>query len=130
MRCDGTFFLKGNRMKIPALLTVAVLACSAAFAAQNSTDSDRTAGNPSAAAASGKQSDGKASKAGTRTKQALQRAGQKVRETGSRIANAGRKATRRDDQAADTRNMGAAGSESARRARMDEAYDNWKSGRK
>ena len=105
-------------MKISAFLTVAALTCSAAFAAQNSADRDRATDKPSATA-------------GAKTKHTLKRAGQKVREGGQRVANAGRKAVRRDDQAdADTQTMGAAGSDRARRARMDEAYDNWKSKQK
>lgn len=105
-------------MKISAFLAVAALTCSAAFAAQNSADRDRTADKPSATA-------------GAKAKHAVKRAGQKVRETGRRVADAGRKATRRDDQAdASSQSMGAAGSDSARRARMDEAYENWKSRQK
>jgi hypothetical protein len=105
-------------MKISAFLTAAALTCSAAFAAQNSADRDRATDKPSATA-------------GAKTKQALKRAGQKVRETGQRIASAGRKATNRDDQAdVNSQSMGAAGSDNARRARMDEAYANWKSRQK
>lgn len=110
-------------MKIAALITVLALACAPALA-QNKTGST--------------DSQAKASSGGLvdKTKRGLQRMGDATRRTGERIGNKVQKATNRSEsrQAArsDARSMGAAPdtADSDRRARMDEAYGNWKSRQK
>ena len=99
-------------MKIPALLTALALTCGTAFAA-GSGEADR---GHSAAATSDTQPRADNDGIVDKTKRALRRMGDKIRS-----------ATSRDS---DTRAMGASGAESddsARRRRMDEAYENWRS---
>lgn len=113
-------------MKIPALITVVALACGAAFSA-HAAGSSADSSNKRGAVAAEKQIEAKGEGLGAKTKRAFGRMGDKMRATGNRIA----KATRTDKPAGDdTRSMGAPGADQqdqGRRARMDEAYDNWKS---
>jgi hypothetical protein len=124
------------KTKIPALLTAMALACGGALAA-----GDYSSGSAEGSATQRSQSTAVAADSGSKsakgeglvakTKRALHRMGDKMR-------SAGRKSTKGDDinQAAashDSRNMGAAGSDtqdSARQRRMDEAYANWQSKQK
>jgi hypothetical protein len=137
-------------MKIPALIAVAALACGSAFAAQpyssGSRDADTEAGRSHSTAVSKDMhaADKQASKPNgvvAKTKNAMHRMGDKMRNAGHRVAAKGQpKSTVRDDeksysdpQGADTRAMGAAGSDRvdrARQARMDEAYSHWQSKQK
>ena len=126
-------------MKLRASLTVLALVCGTAFAAQDSsvsTDRDAAANrNPSAASTDAKPSDGGVV---DKTKRAFRRMGEKIRNATHRTDSADRKSAERDpinDQAArnEARTMGAAGSDSqdaARKSRMDNAYENWKSKQK
>lgn len=115
-------------MKIPALLTVMALACGVAFAQTHSGAAERGKTGKASQSATVASSDTKGEGIGAKTKRTFQRMGDKIRNTGDRIA---RKTG--TDNKSDTRSMGAAGSDAAdsgRRARMDEAYDNWKSRQK
>jgi hypothetical protein len=112
-------------MKTAALLASLALACGTAFAAQdnNAATTRDTQTTPSGGAVVDK------------TKNTLHRMGDKVRGAGHRVANAVRRSNDRADNHppgsnTDTRSMGAPGSDTAdtaRRARMDDAYDNYKS---
>ncbi len=123
-------------MKIAALVTVLALASGSAWAQYGgkSSDTERAARGSSAATAQPKDAAKTGGEGlGAKTKRAFSRAGDKIRNTGERIGRAVNKdGTPADAQASrrDTRAMGgpgADGSDQARQARMDEAYDNWKS---
>ena len=124
-------------MKIPALLIALALACGSTFAMGDSNSGARHAAADPNYSAQPKQ-EGPIAK----TRRALNRMGDKMRNMGS---NARRSTQREDNEYAanrndrnamdrnDTRNMGAAGSDtqdSARQQRMDEAYANWKAKQK
>lgn len=123
-------------MKIPALLTALAVACGSTFAMGDSTSGARHAAADPNYSAQPKQ-EGPVAK----TKRALSRMGDKMRNMGSNARRSTRDAdeytANRNDRNAmdrnDTRNMGAAGSEtqdSARQQRMDEAYAHWKAKQK
>ena len=113
-------------MKIPVLITAVALACGSAVA-QSSYSNDRDAHSNRSAATAPDHSSKAASDEGivAKTKRAFQRMGDKIRSAGNKSKdNADKSAA-----SSDTRTMGAAGSDSAdsaRRARMDEAYANSK----
>ena len=122
----GDIFPKGNAMKIPALITAAALTCGSAFAQYGSTaERDAPANSkPSAAAPADSQPAGSGEGIMAKTKRALQSLGDKIRSVGNKSSDADKTAGKDA-----TRSMGAAGSDSAdsaRRARMDEAYANSK----
>lgn len=122
-------------MKIAALVTVLALASGSAWAQYGgkSSDAERGARGNSAATAQSKDAAKSGDGLGAKTKRAFSRAGDKIRNTGERIGRAVNKDdTPSDAQASrrDTRAMGGPSvdsSDQARQARMDEAYDNWKS---
>jgi hypothetical protein len=132
-------------MKIAALITALALAGGCAFAAGNSSTSGAASDyqNQSTATSTDTQSGTSGANGGVidKTKRALHRVGGATRNTMHRIGNAARRTTHGGDNTAasgsDTRSMGASGSgsasdtqDSARRARMDQAYDNWRSRQK
>lgn len=141
-------------MKIAALLTVATLTCGAAMA-QTASGSPATQ-DPMAPRAAETTGVPHAKPGGVvdKTKNALHRAGDKMRHAGERVGKhvprsgaardsnehamnsdmrQGHHAMNRDMRDkhhavdSDTRSMGAGGTDSARQARMDDAYANWKS---
>lgn len=114
-------------MKLRATLSVLALACGTAFAAQDYSGRDAPASrSPSTAATAETQPAGEGIV--DKTKRALRRMGDKIRSATDRSADRdpiNEQAARKEAQT-----MGAAGADSqdsARRNRMDEAYDNWKS---
>jgi hypothetical protein len=127
--------MKGTEMKIAALLTAATFTCGAAMAQTGSGSAAtqdpmaprpaQTTGVPHA----------KPGGVVDKTKNAMHRMGDKMRHAGDRVGKHVPKsgAHKANDQAmnsdarTDTRSMGAAGSDSGRQARMDDAYANWKS---
>lgn len=126
-------------MKIPALVTALALACGTAMAAgSGAAGAGKTLGHGETAVgqaehstSSGQPRDGLANK----MKRGFNRMGEATRNTMHRIGNAGRKTTDGNEQAAgsDTRSMGSAGSEAQdteRRARIDQAYESWRSKQK
>lgn len=121
----GDFFPKGNQMKIPALITVVALTCGTAFAQGYGSTADRdSAVNRKPAAAATSDSPSKASGEGivAKTKRAFHRMGDKIRSVGNKSKDGDKTAAQNDP-----RSMGAAGStsaDSARQARIDEAYAN------
>lgn len=118
------FFLRGTHMKIAALITVAALTCGTALAQGygNTADRDSSASrNQSAAVANDSQPKGEGIM--DKTKRAFHRLGDKIRSVG----NKSKDHTDKTAQQNDTRTMGAAGadkSDSARQARIDQAYAN------
>ena len=123
-------------MKIAALLTVATLTCGAAMA-QTASGSAATQDPmaPRSAQATGVPH-AKPGGVVDKTKSALHRAGDKMRHAGERVGRHVPKSgphhdskdhAMNSDTRSDTRSMGAAGTDSARQARMDDAYANWKS---
>jgi hypothetical protein len=130
-------------MKISALISIAALACSTAFAAQynsGSADGDPAANRTHSAAVSNDSQPNGAKGGGLveKTKRAFHRMGQKLREATHRTTSASRNSSDRDEINAaaerhDTRSMGAAGSDtqdSARQRRMDQAYNDWRANHK
>jgi hypothetical protein len=124
--------LKETDMKLPVLVTALALACGGAYAQSGSGDgaaagpntNDRTTMSVSEPKSSG---DSVAKK----MKRGVHKFADATRRTGQKIASGVRKATHKDDSAHaskdETRSMGASPSEdSARRARMDSAYENFK----
>lgn len=127
-------------MKITALLAAAALVGGTASAGQNDNASTT---KPAARQSTTAPADGATHEGiGVKTKRALGKIGDKMRSAGNKLAHATHTdkqagTTRRSDESragSDTRTMGAAGSDtgsdSGRRQRMDNAYDNWKSGNK
>jgi hypothetical protein len=111
-------------MKIAALVTAVALASGAALAAQSSTDSGAATTRSSTAT---EQTQPKGGGIIEKTKRALHRMGDKMRSVGRKASDRDKDAQAKDN---DTRNMGAAGSDtqdSARQRRMDDAYANWQS---
>ena len=136
-------------MKIAALLTVATLTCGAALA-QTSSGSASTQ-DPMAPRPAETTGVPHAKPGGVvdKTKNAMHRMGDKMRHAGNRVGqhvpkagatrNSGDHAMNNDTRPmnnetrsmnSDTRSMGAAGSDSGRQGRMDDAYANWKSRQK
>ena len=130
-------------MKIAALLTVATLTCGVAFA-QTGSGSAATQ-DPMAPRAAETTGVPHAKPGGVvdKTKKAMHRMGDKMRHAGDRVGKHVPKAgpardsrdqamknDMRSDMPSDTRSMGAAGTDSGRQARMDDAYSNWKSRQK
>jgi hypothetical protein len=128
-------------MKIAALITALALAGGSAFAAGNSSTSGAASdtGNQSTAASTG--TAGTTGGAIDKTKRAVHRAGHATRNTAHRTGSAARRMKHGGDHTAasggDTRSMGASGPDSASdmqdsawRARMDQAYNDWKSRQK
>ena len=119
---------------IPVLVTVIALACGSAMAAGSkagAAGADLSHGNAVSTehtTSSGQPREGMVNK----MKRGMHRMGEATRNAMHRM---GRKDAGRTEQAAgsDTRSMGAAGSgpqDSARRSRMDQAYEDWKSKQK
>jgi len=111
-------------MKFAALITVAALTCGAAFAQGYGSGTSRDSAanrDPSAAVATDKESKPAGEGIVEKTKRAFQRLGDKIRSAGSKSKDADKTAAQ-----SDTRSMGAAGTDSERKARMDEAYANSK----
>jgi hypothetical protein len=112
-------------MKLGATLTVLALACGTAFAAQDYSGRDAAASRSSSTAAP---TETKPAGEGIidKTKRGVRRMGDKMRSATDRSAHRdpiNEQAARKEAQT-----MGATGTEdSARRNRMDDAYDNWKS---
>ena len=122
-------------MKIAALLTVATLTCGAALA---QTGSGSAATQDPMAPRPAETTGVPHAKPGgivDKTKSALHRAGDKMRDAGHRVGKHVPKSgsapssdhAMNSDARGDTRSMGAAGTDSGRQARMDDAYSNWKS---
>jgi hypothetical protein len=114
-------------MKLRATLTVLALACGTAFAAQDYSARDAAASrSPSTAASTETKPAGEGIV--DKTKRGVRRMGDKMRGATDRSAHRdpiNEQAARKEAQT-----MGATGTDnqdSARRSRMDEAYDNWKS---
>ena len=109
-------------MKIAALITVAALTCGTALAQGYGSTADRGSAanrNQSAAVAADTQPQGEGIM--DKTKRALHRLGDKIRSAG----NTSKDHTDKTAEQNDTRTMGAAGadkSDSARQARIDQAY--------
>lgn len=109
--------------------TLIALACTLAFAGGNALAQDRSTSRAESTAES----------AGHKTRDAAHRAGDKARHMGHRMehkmdrARAHHEARRAQEAGDDTRAMGGAGSSmsaaSERQKRMDEAYNDYKSGR-
>jgi hypothetical protein len=123
--------MKGTEMKIAALLTVATLTCGAAIAQTGSGSAAQDPEAPRAAQATGVPH-AKPGGVVDKTKGAMHRMGDKMRHAGDRVGKHVPKSGRTHDSNdhamnSDTRSMGAAGSDSGRQARMDDAYANWKS---
>ena len=129
-------------MKIAALLTVATLTCGAALA-QTSSGSAATQ-DPMAPRPAETTGVPHAKPGGVvdKTKNAMHRMGDKMRHAGDRVGqhvpkagsarDSGDHAMNNDMRSmnSDTRSMGAAGTDSGRQGRMDDAYANWKSRQK
>jgi hypothetical protein len=120
-------------MKIPALLAALALACGAAVAGP---DHAGSVSGPSVSQSSSNSASGSGNGVVDKTKRALHRMGDATRNTLHRIGNAGRHSgpngsdSHASDRGSDTRAMGASGSDSndsARRSRMDDAYQRWSS---
>ena len=107
-------------MKIPALLTVLALASGVAMAQPPAPVHDT---DTHAAAPSGETLGAKTRRAGHKTAAAIRNAGHKIANATRPATHSDRHADLRDD---DTHRMGATGTDSGRRARMDSAYENWK----
>ena len=109
--------------------TLIALACTLAFAGGNALAQDRTTSKAESTAES----------AGHKAKDAAHRAGDKARHMGHRMehkmdkARAHHEARKAQEAGDDTRAMGASGSsmsaDSERQKRMDQAYNDYKSGR-
>jgi hypothetical protein len=125
--------------KITAFAAMAALACSTAFAAQNTTSSERAAATKAQqrAAASNKTTRVKGDSVGAKMKRGLSRVGDKIRNTGNRVARATgtdrpgpNTASTANNSSAENRAVSPARSDAqdvSRRDRMDEAYDNYRS---
>jgi hypothetical protein len=112
-------------MKIPALIAIAALTCGSAFAqgyGSSTTQRDSAHSSPSAAAAPESPSNSADEGLMAKTKRAFHRLGEKMRSVGNKSKDNDTTASK-----SDTRSMGAAGSDSARQSRMDQAYANSKS---
>lgn len=116
------FFLRGTHMKIAALITVAALTCGTALAQGYGSSTDRNTSaspnQPAAAANDQPKGEGFIDK----TKRVFHRLGDKIRSVG----NKSKDPTDKTAQQNDTRTMGADKSDSARQARIDQAYGNSK----
>ena len=101
-------------MKVPVLLTALALACGSGFANTATKDAD----HPKSEAKTVQSGDS----LGAKTKRGLHKMGDKMRAAGHKLA----RATHTDKASRDdTRAMGAPSEDSARRARMDDAYANY-----
>lgn len=122
-------------MRIPAIVTVLALACGSAMAAQSTTGTDRnvSADRDRTAVVSNDTQAKPAHGIVQKTKRGMHRMGDKTRATGDRISHKISKTNvRRGEQGRDTRAMGSTRSTTGmdrgdRQARMDDAYDSWKS---
>jgi hypothetical protein len=127
MRSDGdTFFLKGNYMKFAAVITVAALTCGTAMAqGYGSSSTDRsTSASPSHSAATANDDQAKGEGFMDKTKRAFHRLGEKLRGAGHTAKNSADKDSDKtaEQKQNDTHAMGASGSDSSRKSRMDQAY--------
>ena len=117
-------------MKLPVLVTALALACGGAFA-QSGNDGAAAGPNPNDRTTMSVSEPKSGESVGKKMKRGVTKLADATRRTGHKIAAGIRKATHGKDTAQasndDTRSMGASPSEdSARRARMDSAYDNFK----